>query len=173
MKAKGIAILMALFLLPAVTMAEVHVYANDGDYIGIFLGMESNSTVIVYNPTMGLLLPIYTGHSIQASYEGKFRSESPYYTSEDCAGTPYLLGNGFYNSLVVTPDGNSFYHASGALSSLTMRSNLDGSGSCSNGEITKMGRVATEYTDPLPFTYPIPFPLSFVEKKSAVVIPLN
>lgn len=171
-----LAAILCILLLPATAMAAagVLVYDNNGDFLGVFAGHSGNSAINVYNPTLGVNLNIYT--STGGDVEGHISSYQLYYSGGSCSGTVYIKDNAFYNTLVKNGSGPYTFWYSRAVAGNTVSygstKGTDGTCNASDSGTDKL-RQATEYTNTLPFTYPIEFPLQYRYRGGAVVIPLN
>ena len=85
----GISVIFVILIcaFPAISAAEIKVYDNNNQYLGILLNMEYQDSLTVFIP------------SINASYNiTKQKLENPntcgaflYFESDDCSGIPYVL----------------------------------------------------------------------------------
>ena len=88
----GISVIFAILIsvFPNISTAEIKVYDNNNQYLGILIGMESEQGMTVFIPT------------INASYTfTKIEIDNPdtctpyrqlWFESNDCSGTPYTFG---------------------------------------------------------------------------------
>ena len=165
---RGIIVIFVILIctFPNLSTAEIKVYDNNNQYLGILIGMESEQGMTVFIP------------SVNASYTfTKIEIDNPdtctpyrqlWFESNDCSGTPYTFGpfpvvvsyncqtyNGYY-----LPDLSS---SKQFVAKSILTGDFDGNASCNDISIPSQpsylfyGIKETQ----LPFTTPIALPVRF------------
>ena len=160
-----ILISVTVALSPSMAKADVYVYDNNNQYLGILLDL-SDDYLVVFLPSLGA--------SWSIEYDADFPcSQDVYFDSADCSGTPYLSDPlpevvDLSNSLI-----GGFYKSDyNGKRTFTPGSRYDFDCQC------QMGPQPSDEYYPLtqaqmPFTTPISLPLSFKVRTKTVVVPLS
>jgi len=171
MKSKSILItaiiitLATAALIPSISRADIYVYDNNDQYLGILLYL-SDDQLDIFLPSLG------TGWSIE--YDDVYPcGDDVYFDSNDCSGTPYVreplpavvdlsnsLIGGFHK-----PDYNG------------KRTFAPGSWYDLDCQCQEVVEASVEYYPltqvQMPFTTPIALPLKFKVRTKTIVVPLS
>ena len=151
----------------SIARAEVLVYDNNNQYLGILDGMY-NTDFYVFIPSLNAI------YGVAYDYDTPCFSNPAYFESTNCSGTPYAKGPlPSIFDLSGTPHGNFYLPKFSGKKTFSASSSYGWDCQCR----VLSGEQPTEYYPlvevQLPFTTPIALPLIFEVRNRAVVIPLN
>ena len=153
-------------LNPSIAKADILVYDNNNQYLGILLALNP-SNLELFIPSLSAAWEFDTRHAFGCP------QSAVYFESSDCTGTPYTYGP---QSIVIdlsTLLGRFYKPDLSGKKTITRESEMDEDCQCS-----QYSRPAEEYYPvtvevQMPFTTPIALPIRFEVRTRAVVIPLN
>ena len=152
----------------SIARAEVHVYDNNNQYLGVMAFMDG-AGIDLFIPSLGGTFRYSNDYSGWCGDELELIFEST-----DCTGTAYS-SSPFpmiydFSDCSITGTYKSDY--SGKIS-ITPRSSYDWEQNCQDIDLPPAGEYYPYVQVQLPFTTPVALPLRFEIRNRAVVIPLN
>lgn len=141
--------------LQEATPKQLKVYDVNNQYLGLLVDRDGSSGFTVFLESLGKIVAV-TGQS----HVGAMLTA--YYETEHCTGTPYAVyyDTRFYNDTIVRlGDGTYAYYANDNGGNVTVKTKLEGDGSCVNTTTPSPPYQFIELTlTPYPFGSPIQTP---------------
>jgi hypothetical protein len=154
-----------LALTPSTGKADIYVYDNDNQYLGILLDL-TQGYLVVFLPSLGA--------SWSIEYDSNFPCDDVYFDSADCSGAPYLEFDPLPEIVDISnsPIGGFYVSDYSGRRTFTPGSYYDYNCECQvgpnpNAEYYPLTPVQ------MPFTTPIALPLRFKIRTKTVVVPLS
>jgi hypothetical protein len=154
-------------LTPSIAKADVYVYDNDNQYLGILLELKAGH--------LNLFMPSL-GASWYIEYdEIGYCYNTAYFDSADCSGTPYLRSDEPLPEAIDlsnSPIGGFYKSDYNGKRTFTPGSYYESNCQCQIGP-----QLSDEYIPltqvQMPFTTPVALPLKFKVRTKTVVVPLS
>jgi hypothetical protein len=154
-------VLISVFVVlnPCIAKADIQVYDNNNQYLGIFLELMDR-TVSLFIPSLSAMLIIYPEDNPGMECGDRF---NPVFESNDCSGIPYSKGpNPLINDFSPTPRGGGFYKTDfSGKKTFTPASSYDWICECQQISSYPSAEFYPMLEVQMPFTTPIAFPLRF------------
>ncbi|MBT8323599.1 MAG: hypothetical protein KJO94_08975 [Eudoraea sp.] len=169
---QGIAVIILLLVIivfhSSMACADIQVYDNNNQYLGIMTEMGSDE-IYIFIPTLGGILQYSTDYSGWCGDELEV-----FFESNDCSGTPYAKGAfPLIFDLSPTPIEGFYKVDFSSKKTFTPGSYYDFDCTCQPNTYYPSAEYYPYVQVQLPFTTPIALPLKFEVRTRAVVIPLN
>jgi hypothetical protein len=175
MKSSGLLISACVFITailtlnPSIAKADILVYDNNNQYLGIMTNLDSDE-IDLFIPSLSSIFTYetsysdYCGDELQALFE-----------SNDCSGTPYADDPyPVIYDFSPTPRGGGFYKTDyTGKKTFTPGSHYNFSCECEVNTFYPSAEYYPWIQVQMPFTTPVAMPLRFKVHNKVVVIPLN